>query len=193
MDRPRDLWQGCTATEPRRFSHDPPRGNSKGITTNKTTDQEKIFHSENESSTVHACVMRRRHLPRLHLQVRPIDSGWGVSVVTVNVGTTPTKAPLKGGYGRVFGCLFACSPSLRRVPVVLDRVVRSPGQHLRDFCPLVAMDAVSSHEDFFLCASPRILLDRRVQLIMPPEDKHGAHRSLPLYVAGPNCTIKGRG
>lgn len=58
-------------------------------------------------------------------------------------------------------------PALGRIPVIFYGVVCSTRQHLGDLRPLVPMHAVRPHQDFLLGSGPRVLFDRRIQLIVP--------------------------
>lgn len=55
--------------------------------------------------------------------------------------------------------------------MILDGVIRPAGEYLGDLGPLVPVYAVGAHEGVFLRLRPGILLDGRVQLIVPPGKK----------------------
>lgn len=59
-------------------------------------------------------------------------------------------------------------PTSGGVPVVLDGVVSSSGQHLGDLRPLVTVDTMCSSQYVFFVLRPRLLTYRRVELIVPP-------------------------
>jgi hypothetical protein len=54
------------------------------------------------------------------------------------------------------------------VPVVLDRVVGAPGEELGDLSPFVAELGLLRDQHVVLLLRPRVLPDRRVQLVVPP-------------------------
>ena len=57
----------------------------------------------------------------------------------------------------------------RRVVVVLDMVVRSAREVLRNFTPPVAIDLVQFKDSFILLGGPFNLLNVWVEMIMPPK------------------------
>jgi len=58
--------------------------------------------------------------------------------------------------------------SQRRVPVVLDRIVGPARKQLRNLCPPITELSVRIEQDAVLLCCPVVLLDRRVELIVPP-------------------------
>jgi len=58
-------------------------------------------------------------------------------------------------------------PLHRAVPVVLDCVVGTPLEHLRNFCPLVVDLTVHQEQDPLFFFAPAALLDFRVEMVVP--------------------------
>ena len=55
----------------------------------------------------------------------------------------------------------------RGIPMVLDGVVGSTIEVSRYFCPLVAEMLMQNEETQILVIAPRILVDRRIEMIVP--------------------------
>ena len=74
-----------------------------------------------------------------------------------------------------------------RIPVVLDGVVGAARDELRDLGPFVADAVVRLHDNVVFLFSPRLLADRRVEVVVPALTalySGGATRSIPASITG---------
>lgn len=92
----------------------------------------------------------------------------GLLCLLLGVAATPgTTAPSAACAFTVAAELRVVLAAHRRVPMVLDGVVRAAGQQLGDARPLVAVLAVCLVDDTVLLIRPGSLLDLGVEVIVP--------------------------